>query len=169
MKLDIGCGKNKRPGFTGIDALPFEGVDIVHDVRNYPWPIEAGVVQEVFCSNFLEHLTGEERVPFFNELHRVMAVGARAEFVGPHWSHDAAYGDPTHKWPPVSGWTFIYLNKEWREREAPHVQYTCDFDWSTAGGWDQWLQTRNDEFKVFAMGHYTNSQRTIIAHLTKRG
>jgi len=117
----------------------------------------------------LEHLTGEERVGFFNELFRVMQVGGRAEIRAPHWSHEAAYGDPTHKWPPISGWTFIYLNKEWRDVNAPHVGYECDFDWSNAGMWDQWLAARNDETKIFAMGHYTNSQREIIATLIKRG
>ncbi|MEA2462649.1 MAG: hypothetical protein QOJ98_396, partial [Acidobacteriota bacterium] len=31
-RLDLGCGPNKRAGFTGIDILPLPGVDIVRDV-----------------------------------------------------------------------------------------------------------------------------------------
>jgi hypothetical protein len=27
-----------------------EGVDIVHDLNDYPWPIKDGAVEEAFCS-----------------------------------------------------------------------------------------------------------------------
>ena len=27
LKLDLGCGANKRQGFLGVDNLDFEGVD----------------------------------------------------------------------------------------------------------------------------------------------
>ena len=55
VKLDIGCGKNKRDGFTGVDQYAMEGVDVVCDVRK-PWPWEPGTVDEVNCSHFVEQL-----------------------------------------------------------------------------------------------------------------
>lgn len=168
VKLDIGCGKNKQHGFIGVDSIAFEGVDVVHDVRVSPWPWADEEVEQVHCSHFIEHLTGEERVAFFNELARVMKNGAQAQIISPHWSHDCAYGDPTHKWPPISGWTFMYLNKGWREVNAPHVAYTCDFDWTVGGIWDEWLNIRNQDMKVFAMQRYVNSMRDIMVTLTKR-
>lgn len=168
MKLDLGCGKNKTPGYLGVDILPFEEADVIHDLRVTPWPWEGGSVEEARSSHFVEHLTGEERIPFFNELHRVLRVGALATIITPDWSHACAYGDPTHKWPPMSGWYPLYLNKAWRDQNAPHVGFTCDFDYQIAGSWDEWLTPRNQEFKVFAMQRYINSQRDLIVHLTRR-
>lgn len=168
LKLDLGCGKNKVPGFHGVDSLAMEGVDQILDLRK-PWPWENDSVDEVHSSHFVEHLTGPERVHFWNELHRVMKVGAQARVITPHWSHACAYGDPTHQWPPMSEWYALYLNKAWRDANAPHVPYVCDFDWLQSGSWDPWLESRNQETKTFAMTRYINSYRDLIIVLTKRG
>lgn len=37
LKLDIGCGKNKKEGFYGVDIIDFDGVDIVADLRESVW------------------------------------------------------------------------------------------------------------------------------------
>jgi SAM-dependent methyltransferase len=39
MKLDLGCGKNKREGFLGVDVIPFETVDFVADISKPTWTI----------------------------------------------------------------------------------------------------------------------------------
>ena len=39
-KLDIGCGRGKPDGYIGIDMLDFDGVDIVWNLENFPWPLE---------------------------------------------------------------------------------------------------------------------------------
>jgi predicted SAM-dependent methyltransferase len=173
LKLDLGCGKNKTKSqnehpFIGVDSIAFDGVDVVHDLRITPWPWEDNSVDEVFSSHFLEHLAGGERVVFFNELHRVMKPGASALIVTPDWAHACAYGDPTHQWPPMSSWYALYLNKEWRDQNAPHVNYTCDFDWMHGVAWDEWLNVRNDEMKQFAMARYVNSVRDLHITLVKR-
>lgn len=175
MKLDLGCGKNKAPGFVGVDSLQLEGVDVVTDLKQ-PWPWADGEVEEVHCSHFLEHLTNPERVHFANELFRVLKVGGQARIICPHASNDCAYGDPTHQWPPVTGWAFLYWHKQWREANAPHADfatsgwgYNCDFDHVVAASFEQWLATRNDEFRMHAMSYYRNASRDIIVTLTKRG
>jgi hypothetical protein len=167
LKLDFGCGKNKVAGFHGVDAIAFEGVDTVMDVRQTPWPWGDESVAEVHTSHFVEHLTGDERVTFFNELYRVMEWGAKARVIVPSWAHDRAYGDPTHKWPPCSGWMVLYYVKSWRDVNAPHTGYTCDFDWESSGSWDQWLEPKNMDLKVFAMTRYVNSTTDLIFTLTK--
>ena len=170
LKLDIGCGKNKQPGYFGVDAIAFEGVDLVTDMRQ-PWPWEDGTVDDVHCSHFLEHLTGAERVHFFNELYRVLKPGAQARIITPHWSHERAYGDPTHQWPPVCGWTYFYLHKGWREVNAPHTGYTCDFEYVLAGAHDPndtWVAMRNMETKSVMMSRNINTTTDLIATITKR-
>jgi len=174
LKLDLGCGKNVIKSqdefpFVGVDCISFEGVSVVHDLRNTPWPWNDGEVDEVFSSHFVEHLTGTERIAFFNELYRVLKVGGKALIITPDWSNACAYGDPTHQWPPMSSWYALYLNKAWRDVNAPHVGYTCDFDWMHGVSWEEWLMTRSDESKPFALQHYINTVRDIHVTLSKRG
>jgi len=169
LKLDFGCGKNKREGFHGVDAMQFDGkVDTVYDLRKTPWPGADGSVGEAHSSHFVEHLTGAERVQFFNELYRVMAKGAKALIIAPAWNSERAYGDPTHQWPPVCGFSFYYLDKGWRATNAPHVGYTCDFEFvggnSLAAPWT----LRNAETQAFAQTHYVNVAQDIHVTLTKR-
>lgn len=170
LKLDFGCGKNKAPGFTGIDSIAFEGVDVVMDVRKTPWEWADESVDEVHASHFLEHLDGTERVAFFNELYRVMKFGAQARIITPSWSHERAYGDPTHKWPPVCGWTYLYLWKQWREANGPHTGYTCDFDFSAVPSYDvndAMLVGRNPETLQVFLTRNINTATDMICTLTK--
>lgn len=166
VKVDIGCGKTTQEGWVGIDAIDF-GQKHVHDVRN-GLPFKNASVDEIRSSHFVEHLTGEERVPFFNEVYRVLKVGATAQIIVPHWSHACAYGDPTHQWPPMSEWYPLYLNKVWRDGNAPHTAFDCDFDWTVAGSWDGRLNGRNPEYTQTAMNTQINAWRDLIVTLTKK-
>ena len=166
VRLDIGCGKTKMDGWEGIDAIDF-GQKHVHDVRK-GLPFADSSVDEVRSSHFVEHLTGSERIAFFNELYRVMKPKATAQIITPNWSHACAYGDPTHQWPPMSQWYPLYLHKDWREANAPHTSYTCDFDHVIAGSWDQSIELRNPETRSFMMNHYSNAWRDLIVTLTSK-
>lgn len=173
-KLDIGCGRNKREGFTGIDQYPMDGVDYVFDLRG-AWPIEDASVEEVNCSHFLEHLTGTERVHFYNELYRVLKAGGRALITTPHWASNRAYGDPTHQWPPVSEMSMYYLNREWRQTQAPHTDrqynptgYDCDFDATWGYAMRQDLLTRNGEYQQYAMTNYKEACQDMVATVVKK-
>jgi len=166
LKLDLGCGIHKRDGFVGVDIQKFEGVDQVVDLTK-PWPWADGSVWEVNCTNTVEHFTWPERVHFFNELYRVLRTGGTANIVTPAWNNARFYGDPTHK-EPMSEWYALYLNAAWRKDNAPHTDYVCDFEFTSGGSWDEWLNDRNVEFRTFAMSHYTNAWRDLMITLTKK-
>jgi len=128
MKLNIGCGKSVVPEFDGVDIKDF-GQRFVCSALELP--IENNTVDEIFSSHFLEHLNSEERIQFFNEIYRVMKNRAFAIIITPHFSHASAFGDPTHKYPPISEWYGYYLNKAFRDRYAPHLtDLDCDFDFT---------------------------------------
>lgn len=168
VKLDLGCGKNKREGFIGVDCREFEGVDVVADLRQR-WPWEDNSVDEVHCSHFVEHLTASERIHFVNELYRVLKPGAKAQIVVPHWNSHRAYGDLTHQWPPVSEMWFFYLNKGWRAVNAPHNDaYTCDFGASWGYSLRADLLTRNEEYRQHAVSNFKDAAQDIIATITKQ-
>lgn len=181
LKLDIGCGPNKREGFTGVDRYQFDDkVDVVLDVcaRNakaqfIPWPWKDSSVEEVHCSHFLEHLTNFngrwERVHFFNELHRVMKPGAKCTLIFPHWASNRYYGDPTHC-EPFSEMGFYYLSRDWRAAQAPHTDvklnpngYSCHFEVTWGYGLAPYLGVRNQEYQQFAMANYKDAITDITA------
>lgn len=170
LKLDIGCGKAKRgPDWTGVDVRPFEGVDVVTDLREH-WPWDDASVDEVWASHVLEHFERLERVHFMNELHRVLLPGRSATIITPHWCSTRAYGDLDHKWPPVSEMFYFYLNKAWRDVNAPHDDfYTCDFASPPNIGhaMRQDLQVRNTEYQQFALSHFKEVALDTICTLTK--
>lgn len=167
VRLDLGCGRNPREGFLGVDVRDF-GQDIVCDLRD-TWKWEDGSVDEVHCSHFVEHLTAPERIHFVNELCRVLIPGGTATIIVPHWSSARAYGDLTHQWPPVSEFWFYYLLASWRETNAPHNDaYTCDFDATWGYAMHGEVAKRNQEFQGFAMQFYKEACQDLIATLTKR-
>lgn len=94
MKLDIGCSSKKLPGYIGIDILPQDGVDFVHDIEEAPWPFAAGCFDEINASHILEHLKPWKLIPVMNEAWRVMEVGGLMTIRTPY---GLAYAfDPTH-------------------------------------------------------------------------
>src|SRR5258708_4843024 len=87
LKLDLGCGKNKKPGFIGVDTIKFDGVDTICQLNEEHWHfsnnifgnnahtrqddisdnyefgdflLDGNSVDEVHCSHFIEHLTQDE-------------------------------------------------------------------------------------------------------------
>lgn len=174
LKLDFGCGTRKQDGFIGVDKIAFKGVDVVLDVGKEPFPWDDNSVDEAYASHFVEHLTSSERIHFFNELYRVLKKDAKATIICPYWGSSRAYGDPTHRWPPVGEYTFSYLNKEWRSKEAPHTDiknwddgYSCNFDATWGYGMHMMLASRNQEFQQFAINFYKEAAQDIHATLIK--
>jgi hypothetical protein len=56
IRLDIGCGRSKSPGFVGLDILDVPGVDVVHDINVHPWPLPDSCVLVASCSHLVEHI-----------------------------------------------------------------------------------------------------------------
>ena len=167
MKLDLGCGPNKREGFTGVDRHQFGSVDVVHDLTT-PWPWEDGSVDEVHCSHFVEHLDATERIHFVNELWRVLKVGGQAQIIAPHCLSERAYGDLTHKWPPISTFWFSYLSRDWRAINAPHNDfYRCHFAITWGYSLHPDTALRAQEHQLFAVQFYKEAIQDVIATFTK--
>jgi SAM-dependent methyltransferase len=93
--LDVGCGSAKTAGAVGIDISPNTDADVVHDLDQFPYPLEDESFDHVLMQDVLEHLSEPIRV--LEELHRVLRPGGRLQLRTPHFSSVLAYGDPTHK------------------------------------------------------------------------
>ncbi len=192
LMLDFGSGPNPIPGYAGVDRFPFDGkVSYVLDVtarkparkgerwgRFKPWPWKTNSVAAANASHFVEHLTNLddrwERVWFFNELWRVLVPGGTATIVLPHWCSTRYYGDPTHK-EPWSEMGFYYLDRQWRQHQAPHADagtmpdgYSCDFTATWGYSLHPAVAVRNAEFQQFAVQFYKESCQDVTATLTAR-
>lgn len=167
VKLDLGAGPNTKEGFEGVDILDF-GQKHQVNLAVPGWPWDDGAAEEVHSSHFLEHLDGGERIVFWNELYRVLAPEGKAQIITPHWASCRAYGDPTHKWPPISEFAFYYLSEEWRRNNAPHVPLECNFDATWGYSLHPALAPRNQEYQQFAIQNYKEACQDIVATVVKR-
>jgi len=94
--LDLGCGQRKLPGAVGMDRVPGEGVDVVHDLNEFPYPFEDSSFDEIHLTDVIEHV-GEIRC-VMEEIHRIGRPGASVYIATPHFSSEGSYRDPAHRW-----------------------------------------------------------------------
>lgn len=93
--LDVGCGNAKRQGSTGIDLVKLPGVDIVHDLNSFPWPIEDNFFDLVIMNDIIEHL--EQPLKAMEEVYRILKPKGRVFARLIYWNHKYAASDPTHE------------------------------------------------------------------------
>jgi len=84
----VGCGRNKKKGFYGIDKFYFPGVDKVCDIDK-GLKLENNSVDEVYTSHFLEHVDNFEFV--FQEILRVCKPNAKIIVEVPYFSGRSAF------------------------------------------------------------------------------
>ncbi len=96
IKLNLGCGETKFPGYINVDK--FGTPDVNHDLEVFPWPWETNSVSDIELLHVLEHLGKETEIYFgiFKEMYRVCKHGARIHIIVPHFRHEFFYDDPTH-------------------------------------------------------------------------
>ena len=95
--LDVGCGGAKDSQATcGIDVRPYPGVDVVHDLRKFPWPLASNRFDVITCRDVIEHL--DDIVGTMEELHRISKPDGLIKIWTPHFSHPNSFHDPTHKY-----------------------------------------------------------------------
>jgi len=96
MKLNLGSGGKPLEGYLNVDRNPSApGVDIVHDLDDYPWPFETESIDEIIANHCLEHLIDQNRA--MKEIHRILKYGGIAKISVPHFTWQYAYQDPTHR------------------------------------------------------------------------
>lgn len=98
MKLNIGCGFDKKPGYVNVDGFAECGPDILLDLETTPWPFETDSVDEIYAKHVLEHIG--QPFPVFaavlKECHRVLRHDGRFHIFVPHHLHPNFFADPTH-------------------------------------------------------------------------
>ncbi|MCA1810505.1 MAG: class I SAM-dependent methyltransferase [Halobacteriales archaeon] len=87
-----------------MDLAPLPGVDIVHDLLDFPWPFKDRSFGHIYCSHVLEHVphyigNGQRKdglILVMEEMHRILRPGGTVTIVAPHHRGDNRWIDPTH-------------------------------------------------------------------------
>ena len=128
VKIDLGCGENKQPNFIGIDVRPLKGVDIVHDLEKFPYPLPDNCASLAVASHLVEHINphGGVFLKFMDEVWRILKPDGEFLIGTPYAGSPGYWQDPTHCNPcsentwryfdPLdpSGLYRIYKPKPWK-------------------------------------------------------
>ena len=81
LRLHIGSGNVRLPGWTNVDAQRLPGVDVVADVTR---GLDFAAAEAVFSEHFLEHLAVDDALRFLLEAHRVLMDGGWVRLTTPN-------------------------------------------------------------------------------------
>lgn len=130
MKLNLGCGNDKKEGYINCDISSDVKPDLCFDLNN-GIPLKDNSVEEIYMSHVLEHF--REPLKTLKEIYRVCRNGAVVKIKVPYFSHESAYsmldhyhrftytsfdallkGHPCH-WQSVGNFFTIRKRLRWRK------------------------------------------------------
>ena len=118
MRLNLGSGGRPMEGWTNVDRADIPGVDVVHDLDVLPWPWDDGTVQQAVAQDVFEHVG--DPIGFMTESHRILGTGGDLLIKSPHFRHQDAYTDPTHRrFCTPHTWDYWIKGTPLRERHGP--------------------------------------------------
>jgi predicted SAM-dependent methyltransferase len=122
LKLNIGCGPNRKQGWVNIDLLP--NVDLSLDMRErIPLPNSAATM--IYSEHFFEHLDyPDDAGKFLAECHRLLEAGGTISLGVPdaQWALEAYVG------PDDKGFFALAKSSEWHhpawcQTRLEHINY----------------------------------------------
>ena len=95
--LDLGCGENKVPNSIGLDNVPLPGVDVEHDLLDFPYPFDNESIDKIYLRHVIEHFAIENINFIMNECNRILKNDGLLVITVPHVFSISAFIDPTHR------------------------------------------------------------------------
>jgi predicted SAM-dependent methyltransferase len=163
IRLNLGCGRDIRPGWVNVDCVPAPGVDVAADFDQEPrLPFADGTVGYSEGSHVIEHLRNP--LPFMAELHRVTRRGGTAVFRCPYGSTDDADEDPTHVRRMFPG-SWGYFSQPYYHRVAGSYGYAGDWQLTdlTLTVFPEFAECTDSE--LWSMIRF---QRNVVAEMTAK-
>lgn len=98
MKLNLGCGFDKREGWLNVDNFAACEPDQLLEIEATPWALEDNSFDHILMKHVLEHVGAQFEVfaAVMRELYRVAEPNGLIEIHVPHVRHDTFWSDPTH-------------------------------------------------------------------------
>ena len=130
LKLNVGCGANRKDGWVNID-LRWRGSDLSLDLRER-WPFRSGSCALVYSEHFLEHFDYPQFAEFMlGEAHRVLEPGGRVSVGVPDAARavdyyregsTAEFGDALARYPIWCNTRMEHINYSFRMGLPPSVR-----------------------------------------------
>jgi SAM-dependent methyltransferase len=160
-RLNVGCGRDIKPGWINLDIAKAAGVDITADLEKCattPLPLDADCIDEFLLSHVMEHVTAV--LPLMQELHRVAKPNAVAVIRAPYGGSDDAWEDPTHVRAYFAN-SFAYFSQPsyWR------ADYGYRGDWQTKKIVFTVKRTRLGEMTPQAFHDLIHTQRNVVQEI----
>ena len=95
--LDLGCGENKVPNSLGLDNVQLPGVDVEHDLLDFPYPFDNESIDKIYLRHVIEHFAIENINFIMNECNRILKNDGFLVITVPHVFSISAFIDPTHR------------------------------------------------------------------------
>lgn len=100
-KINLGAGEDQKEGYINVDRVELPGIDVVHNLIQFPYPFEDNSADEIMAVDVLEHLPnyiGEDSgaIRFVEECHRILKPGGTLYMQTPGWRAEFLWIDPTH-------------------------------------------------------------------------
>ncbi len=162
MKLHLGCGKRNIPGYTHVDAVPFEHIDLVHAVDSLPM-IPSESVDVVYACHVLEHFERKEVPRVLAEWRRVLKRNGVLRVAVPDFEAVCELYQRTRRMDLVLGPIF-------GRRDYLYNIHGCAFDELSLSrmlidvGFDKvsrydWRATEHAEVDDYASSYYPHMQK----------
>lgn len=101
-RINLGAGMDQLEGFVNVDHLDLPGIDVVHNLMEFPYPFEDESADEIRAIDVIEHLanyTADGRpsvIAFVEECHRILKPGGELYIQTPGYDAEFLWIDPTH-------------------------------------------------------------------------
>lgn len=96
IKINLGCGKEPTEGYVNLDWIGGPGVDVVHNLFEYPWPFQPSSASHIKAIDVLEHMPPDQSISFIEECHRILKPEGELFLTMPHYESKNLWIDPTH-------------------------------------------------------------------------
>ena len=113
IRLDLGCGQFKQKGFVGLDQYKQTGVDIVHDIQQFPWPVPDNSCFQVLMSHIWEHIEPKYRFEVMDEVWRIIRHDGQLLLSCPYSGSFLEAAHPAHYMCPNEA-TFQFFDPDFQ-------------------------------------------------------
>ena len=102
LRLNLGAGEHPREGFINVDFLDLPGIDVVHNLMDFPYPFADESAEWISAIDVIEHLdnyTDNKKpliVAFVEECHRILEPGGTLFIQTPRYDAEFMWIDLTH-------------------------------------------------------------------------
>lgn len=101
-KINFGAGEDQFEGYVNVDMLDLPGIDVVHNLMEFPYPFDDNSASNIKAMDVIEHLanyTPDNRpsvIAFIDECHRILEPGGELYIQTPGHNAEFLWIDPTH-------------------------------------------------------------------------